>query len=85
MREHESRKATLTTFRLFQGSETILLLCVHVSLNLIAPQHPRVITLVRIVFQQQLATEAKPRTKLTDYQDRSRQHTLGKSIIHRVY
>ena len=30
---------------------------------------------------QQLATEAKPRTKLTDYQDRSIQYTLGKSII----
>ena len=43
----------------------ILLLCVHVSLNLIVPQHTRVITLVRIVLQQQLATEAKPRTKLT--------------------
>ena len=31
--------------------------------------------------QQQLATEAKPRTKLTDYRDRSRQYTLGKWII----
>ena len=59
--EHESRKATLTTFRLLrqcflQGNETILLLCVHVSLNLIVSQHTRVITLVRIMFQQQLAT-----------------------------
>ena len=44
------------------------------------------ITLARIVLQQ-LATEAKPRTKLIDYRDRSRQlrqHTLGKSIIRRV-
>ena len=90
MLEHESRKATSTTFRLLrprlrqcflQGNETILLLCVHVSLNLIVSRHTRVITLVRIVLQQQLATEAKARTKLTDYQDRSRQYTLGKSII----
>ena len=88
--EHESRKVTSTTFRLLrprlrqcflQGNETILLLCVHVSLNLIVSRHTRVITLVRIVLQQQLATEAKPRTKLTDYRDRSRQYTLGKSII----
>ena len=31
--------------------------------------------------QQRLATDAKPCTKLTDYRDRSRQYTLGKSII----
>ena len=31
--------------------------------------------------QQQLATEVKPHTKLTNYRDRSRQYTLGKSII----
>ena len=30
---------------------------------------------------QQLTTEAKPHTKLTDYRDRSRQCTFGKSII----
>ena len=31
--------------------------------------------------QQQLAAEAKPHIKLTNYRDRSRQYTLGKSII----
>ena len=54
------------------------------SLNLIVSQHPRVITLARIVFQQQLATEAKPRTKLTDYRDRSRQYTRQVYILTKI-
>ena len=68
---NESRKATSSCVSasvsvFFKAMKPgILLLCVHVSLNLIVPQHTRMITLVRIVLQQQLATEAKPRTKLT--------------------